>query len=591
MDSSTFTPDNVKVYRLNSDGSSTSIALAPAADGLLYDAKENSLRIKTTDLLEEGIRYRVDLFADQNKKVGIKDKAGNVLTPSPDGNVYTWRFTADSPYTIGGTVSGLVGTLVLQNNTSDELTIGIDGSFVFSAGLPKNSTYDVTVVTQPLNQNCSIENGTGLIPISATAVKDVAVFCRTKGSVDTDFGTNGVVVTAIGNGNHSLSAMVIQPDTKVVVAGTWSNSFALARYMPNGKLDPGFGANGIVTTSFGVNQSGGALAVAIQSDNKIVAAGTKNDGNFGGDFILIRYNPNGSLDDTFDGDTLNGNGIVITNATIDYDKVHAVAIQTDGKIVAAGQGAGSIILIRYNSNGTLDTTFGNVGRGSVTTKIGSWAYPKAMVIQADGKIVVAGSANTTANSLFESALILVRYLSDGKLDLAFGVDGIITTLFSLKQGVYKSVSIQSDNKIVALGSLAYGTENLTTSILFRYDSNGKLDDTFATKGMVNPVYDISAGYMAIDGDGKFVLAGCWNNGTNLDFALVRYNIGGNLDTDFGIQGKVTTTVRGNTAYANVVATQADGKIVAAGAWYNGTLTNTSNGPFRNYEFALVRYWP
>src|SRR4051812_7886996 len=212
------------------------------------------------------------------------------------------------------------------------------------------------------------------------------------GDLDTNFGTGGKVITDFFGTSDSAYAVVIQSDGKIVAAGINDDEpsnrldFALSRYSSNGSLDPSFHTDGKVTTDF-FGGDDGAYAVAIQSDGKIVAAGRNGLNNIR-DFALARYNSNGSLDTTFSDD-----GELVTDFADGLDEAHAVAIQSDGKIVAAGSTTGPsrvyFALARYYSDGSPDTTFGG-GDGLVTTDFGVNATGLDIAIQSDGKIVVVG---------------------------------------------------------------------------------------------------------------------------------------------------------------------------------------------------------
>ncbi|MBK8466240.1 MAG: hypothetical protein IPL32_10455 [Chloracidobacterium sp.] len=397
--------------------------------------------------------------------------------------------------------------------------------------------------------------------------------CSPTGSLDTSFGGDGKVSTAV-LGSHDFGLSVaMQPDGKIVTAGysvvtISNNDFAVVRYNADGSLDTTFDGDGKVTTDF-PGGSDGAYSVAVQTDGKIVAAGFSS-----GDFAVVRYNTNGSLDTTFDGD-----GRVTTPVLSGDDFARSVAIQSDGKIVVAGystNGANNdFAVVRYNSNGSLDTTFDSDGK--VTTAVLSSndnAYSAA--VQADGKIVLVGSSNNGVD--FDFAV--VRYNSNGSLDTSFDGDGKVTTAV-LGADNANSVALQPDGKIVAVGSssITFGS-NIDFAVV-RYNSNGTLDNTFDGDGKVTtPVLSSSdaASAVALQPDGKIVAAGQSSAGATFDFAVVRYNVDGSLDNTFDGDGKVTTPVLSDDlAYG--VAIQPNGMIVAA-----GSSTNVSD-----YDFSVVRY--
>jgi len=344
-----------------------------------------------------------------------------------------------------------------------------------------------------------------------------------------------------------------------------------------GALDPTFGADGMVTTPVGpVGSVDSAQALAVQPDGKFVAAGTS-----GGDFALVRYNPDGRLDSTFDGDGKVTTAIAAGSRPLP-DVARAVVIQTDGKIVVAGRATegghtgitffGDFAVARYNPNGTLDTTFD--GDGKVTTNIIGDDNAYGLALQPDGKLVVAGGVQGWG-------FALIRYNADGSLDTTFDGDGKVTTKLcsaSFCADGYRSadLAIQPDGKLVVVGNLAVDD----AFALARYNPNGSLDTTFDGDGKVTTTFGNGAWAAAvvIQPDGKIVAAGGGFFGSV--FALARYNTDGGLDTSFDGDGKVTTDV-GDGDAAQAVALQSDGKLVAAGYASEGA----------NQDFALARYNP
>ncbi len=318
-----------------------------------------------------------------------------------------------------------------------------------------------------------------------------------------------------------------------------------------GDLDPTFGNGGIVITrgnSF--NQLDYALAMAIQADGKLVVVGDGATSN-NWDFAVVRYNTDGSLDNSFNG------GIVITPVSNFHDQATSVAIQADGKIVVAGSGGPNLAVVRYNTNGSLDTSFN--GTGLVITSASSGANDLA--IQSDGKIVVVGYSGNHPN--YDS--VVVRYNTNGSLDASFNGTGIVITQGS---GVASSLAIQADGKIVSAG----GSQN--SFAVFRYNPNGSLDTSFNGTGIViTPVGNSSsASDLAIQSDGKIVVVGesriVTDDFRTGDFAVVRYNPNGSPDTSFGGTGKVIISVGNSYEFVSSVAIQSNGKIVVAGTIRN-----------------------
>ncbi len=320
-----------------------------------------------------------------------------------------------------------------------------------------------------------------------------------------------------------------------------------------GDLDPSFDTDGRVTTDFGGFDT--AQAVAVQADGKIITAGRTFPSGGSNDFALARYNTDGSLDTTF-----NGDGRVTTDFGGD-EVAEGVAVQTDGKIVAAGRTGGVVdfALVRYNTDGSLDTTFN--GDGRVTTDFGGDEVAVAVAVQADGSIVAAGGSTVGSNDF-----ALARYNRDGSLDTTFDTDGKVTTDVGGNDQLWDA-ALQADGKIVAVGNVFAGPGGSDLALV-RYNTDGSLDTTFDTDGKVTTDFaggSEQAKTVALQADGKIVAAGDSSTGSDLDFALARYNTDGSLDTTFNGDGKVTTDFNGSSDQAFGLAVQADGKIVAAGS--------------------------
>ena len=297
-------------------------------------------------------------------------------------------------------------------------------------------------------------------------------------------------------------------------------------------------------------------SVTLQADGKIVVAGYGAGSETGRDFAVVRYNTDGSLDTTF-----GTGGKILTpigTGTL-ADIAYSVTVQADGKIVVAGQGGGSgstpdFAVVRYNADGSLDTTFGTGGKILTPTSAGSLNdYGNSVTVQADGKIVVAGQGETSGAG---DDVVVVRYNVDGTLDTGFGTGGkIVTPVGTGTSGdVGNSVKVQADGKIVVAG---YGTGSGTgiDFAVVRYNANGTLDTTFGTGGtgkILTPVGTGTSGdtgtSVMIQADGKIVVAGYGTgSGTGIDVAVVRYNANGSLDTTFGTDGKILTPVGAGTS--------------------------------------------
>jgi uncharacterized delta-60 repeat protein len=343
----------------------------------------------------------------------------------------------------------------------------------------------------------------------------------TTGALDTTFDGDGKVVTPVSASRDGISAVAIQPDGKIVVAGTSNGDFAVARYTGAGSLDQSFGVGGLVVTSFSPSpRADVAYAMTIQPDGRIVAAGSAGSSAA---FALARYTTTGSLDSTF-----GTQGKVVTFVSSNQSEIMGVALQGDGRIIAGGYAYNSpgfdFAIARYSYVGTLDPSFGN--GGVVTTAMGSYeSFGRAVAIQADGKIVLAGSSSDTYFT--ESDFALARYTPEGALDTGFGIGGKVTTFMGRPLSSVRGVAVQSNGQIVAGGSAGYyGAESGEVFALARYTSAGALDTTFGGDGKVATSFSAhsdGADDIALQPDGKIVAAGVSSRiSPNPAFALARY---------------------------------------------------------------------
>jgi uncharacterized delta-60 repeat protein len=352
---------------------------------------------------------------------------------------------------------------------------------------------------------------------------------NTDGSLDTAFGVSGEVKTAFPGQDGFITDIALQSDGKIVVVGTLeaSNSFvsdfALARYDSDGSLDATFGAGGLVTTDFS-GEDDRASAVAIQTDGKIVVAGlTTNTTTFLRDFALARYNTDGGLDSTF-----GIGGKIITDFSSQDNGGSDIALQPDGRIIVAGTTSTDgfsfdFALAQYNSDGSLDASFG--AGGIVVTDITGDAEAGSLGLQTDGKIVAAGYSGTIPTDF-----ALVRYNGDGSLDPTFGSGGVVTTDFSGNDDGISGLALQSDGKIVAAGTSLNPNTITSNFALARYASDGSLDPAFSSGGKIMTDFFGSvdnASDVAIQSDGSIVAAGNSDRESTLsDFALARYRSSG-----------------------------------------------------------------
>jgi uncharacterized delta-60 repeat protein len=402
------------------------------------------------------------------------------------------------------------------------------------------------------------------------------------GSLDLSFGVGGIVVTDFPGMRVRSYEAALQADGKIVVAGDSGNSiyadFTLARYNVNGSLDTTFGIGGRVGTQEPFRNV--AQSLAILNDGKIVVGGYSSNGS-DIDFAVYKYLQDGSLDTTFG--TL---GKVLTNVNGADDFGYTLKVQPDGKILLAGStmvnGNVDCGIVRYESDGTLDTTFGNGGIVISNTSPGNYPdFIRAIVLQTDGKIIASGRVWNGSTSVFGTT----RYNTDGSLDNTFGTGGSVMTPLSANGAEDYDVALQSDGKIVCVGE--NNTGSTYKAVIVRYNANGTLDNTFGTGGIVNTLIGnmCYAQSVTVQPDNKIVVsgtsAGVVSSGYS-DFLVVRYNSNGTLDLTFGSGGYVTTDFGGFASdFGCSVLLQPDAKILVAGYSEKGG----------TYHISLARYNP
>ncbi|MGE5847847.1 MAG: hypothetical protein ACM34O_14070, partial [Ignavibacteria bacterium] len=401
--------------------------------------------------------------------------------------------------------------------------------------------------------------------------------------LDPAFGIGGIVKTSFTEDSVNAvgESAAVQKDGKIIVAGyswkDWNYYFAVLRYNVDGTIDTTFGKNGILQTQFhgGVGKDQ-AYAIAIQEDGKIIAAGSSNNNGQGCTFALARYDTNGVLDNTF-----GTNGTIRTeiNGYGNNDIAYSIALQDDGKIVAAGNSDGNYAVVRYNTNGTLDNSFGTNGIKEFSIQ-GSDEYNdycSSVKIQSDGKILLGGTSYSFLGG--GNRFALARLNTDGTTDAAFGVNGTIRIQVGYRDAEGQSVLIQPDGKILISGF--YYDGNGQEFACYRYNSNGIIDSTFGINGM--RISKINGGNGSNDKalssallpNGKILLAGTSQNADGYGFAAARYDSSGNVDSTFGINGTVRFIISGNNGLddeANSVVVENNGKIILAGFTSDGSLS-------------------
>jgi uncharacterized delta-60 repeat protein len=362
-------------------------------------------------------------------------------------------------------------------------------------------------------------------------------------------------------------AVAIQLDGKIVVAGTsydGKNHRALVlRFKSDGTLDNTFGTGGVFTHG-DKNSESYYNGVVLQPDGKIVVVGhssyRKNT-----EVVVLRCNADGSLDTTF------GKGGVVTyksRAKESQDLSFGVMLQPDTKVIVVSASYNGknfeAMMLRYNNDGTADGSF---GKGGVVTYGGSSnadIYGRAVAIQLDGKIVLTG----VSYSAKKCDILTMRYDTDGSLDKKFGEGGVaVSSCPPGGRDFGRSIAVQRDGKIVVAGNTI--SRQKSTALLLRYDVDGRPDKTFGTSGFADDKSGAnrsdSARAVALLPDGKILIAGYTVSGPKADALIIKYNSDGTLDSSFGKGGVVISNcLPNNSTWAFAAAIQADGRIVVVG---------------------------
>ena len=472
----------------------------------------------------------------------------------------------------------------------------------------------------------------GSVPVpSAGDTVELKLTLPGPGDLDETFGIGGKLTTAFNATASEIHDIVEQPDGKIVAVGYahngTNNDFALARYNPDGSLDDSFGTGGRVLTNFTVPGSHDGLddaarAVALQSDGKIVVAGYAAHPHNAYEFVVARYNKNGTLDTSF-GTEYNGSkrGFAIWNATSLNDSAQDVVIQTVGSsehILVVGQAGESFGLVRYTNNGTLDGGFGNIltatTRSGFTTidLDGRGEGANGVAIDGDNKIVVAGFATnqngtSTDTSDDHKDFALIRLTTAGDRDSTFGSNGLVTTDIGSRAGGTgetantndraNAITLQSNGKLVVAGYIHDGTQE--DFAVARYNTDGQLDGEFGRtttgsnrsgKELANANNEEKAYAVAVDSSGKIILAGYTetnNPSVNDEFMVTRLNANGaSHDNTFGSvlagsirSGQKLSDFALGDDRAHAMALLSSGGILLAGYSTSGSTK----------EFALARY--
>jgi uncharacterized delta-60 repeat protein len=416
-----------------------------------------------------------------------------------------------------------------------------------------------------------------------TVLTTLNVLAQPAGTLDPTFGNGGKVVTSITPGQDKAYGVAIQTDGKIIVAGHSTSTvtgkdFAVVRYNSDGSLDNTFGSNGVVTTDLQTGSDDVAYSIALQTDGKIVLAGYSDNGS-NKDAALVRYNNDGSLDNTF-----GSNGIVLTDfENSQQDEIKVVKIhQLTGNIIVGGatiisSSVSKPVVARYLSNGTLDNTFNSNGIRLLWITSLDYQYlfsVEDLAVQANGKISAVGWRDFPGLQ-WVSDYWACRINSDGTMDVTFSSDGVNVYNGSFNGHDRAFAMLLKPNNNILMAGGGYLSTLAYDFTIFELNANGSTASWSAMTDWGGLLDDIAYG-LAEDNNGKFVLAGSSGNTTTKTFALARVNTNASLDNTFGTNGKITTTFGSNALNECFdVAIQVDNKIVAVG--YTGN------------DFAIARY--
>jgi uncharacterized delta-60 repeat protein len=358
---------------------------------------------------------------------------------------------------------------------------------------------------------------------------------NSDGTIDSHFGTQGF--TKVASRDLGPLPFIVQADGKFLVVGDSS----VTRLNSDGSLDTSFGNHGTADiAALGHIDYQGDRGMALQGDGKILIAG-----GVGGTYSLLRLNSNGSADTTFSGD-----GKVTLPVVADVTHPASVLVQNDGKIIVACNDG----LVRYNSNGSIDSSF------TITHDL-----LKEAALQTDGKVVAVGDYG------YPNSGTLYRYNSDGSVDTAFGTGGEVSISNALK------VIPEADGKLLVLESGA----------LVRYNSDGSVDTSFGNHGKTS--FAFTGADATLQADGTILVTGTgphYSSNTGTDFYIARYNSNGTADTAF------TQTI--NTADTQISIREVDPisgasytTVIAAHAHISDAELDALNGGLGNYSGASL----
>lgn len=500
--------------------------------------------------------------------------------------VKAFRFTISGSGTsgTGSTLSNIeTGATTSETWAFSNIAVNTPISGVFTADLSVNggAARRTACVTYFGGSNtmffCAAQSGSDVTkPVNFVMRSDNAAVSAASLDTYSFASPTGKAVSTLAGypGNAKANGVAIQSDGRIFVGGqgpTVDTDYFLARFLATGVKDNTFSGDGVEAQNFG-GPTDDIAAVTVDSNGKSVVVGNQAVGS--GAMIIARNNVAGGFDATFGGYAIVSTGLPHTGLS-----GTAVALQSDGKVVAVGtNGTGAtqkMAIVRLRSNGAFDTDFAVDGRDAYGTSATGVNQAYAVALQSDGKIVLGGAMGTVSSG-YDFGVI--RVLSNGTIDTSFSTDGGASVSVAAGAGddIGYGIAMTAESKIIQGGRCG------TSACLVRWNSDGTLDTTFATAG--KSVVDLGGGdstirAIAIQTNSRIVGAGSAN--AIGDWAFARWTRDGALDTSFNNTGIYVVNINGTYEQANSIALQPDGKIVAAG--FSGTVAN--------YRIYLARFWP
>jgi len=382
-----------------------------------------------------------------------------------------------------------------------------------------------------------------------------------QGDLDDTFHSPDGYALYGGWNTDSYMGLAIQSDGKILVSTGVNNGkdsdVAVLRYHSDGTLDTGFGSGGVVTYDSGNGNDCGRLLV-VDADGKMTLTGYAHNGS-DLDILVMRLNTDGAPDPTFGSE-----GVVLYDNAGRSDYGRSIAVEGDGGVLvmarSSGDGTSIAMILKYEADGSLDGTFGTGGVVRYESGKGNDGF-RDLAIQSDGKIVVTGYTRTDTG--FE--LLTARYHPDGILDISFGTDGIVRFDGGNGNAGARGVVIHDGGNILVSGSNSNGTD--LDVLLLRYLADGTLDPEFGMAGVViydSGTGNDNGRRLAVQQGGRIVLVGNTHNGTDYDALVLRYEADGLRDKDFGDAGVATYHVGQGDDWGEAVAIQSDQNLVVAG---------------------------